>query len=631
MDYTTRYSLYDEIGRVRESKQQFGTENSLVFGYTYNKAGGLEEMTYPSGKKTKTCHDKAGRTSSVTNPTTSAPWATVTEFTAHGAPKQITLGNGLVETWNYNTRLQPESIQMGTLLTIQYGYGANGSNNGNIASQTITRGGWTATQAYAYDPLNRLKTANEGATWAQTYVYDRMGNRALTGAGYNPGNTQTPQVTADDPAFVAAVFPNNQWTGAIHNPAGNIINSLNRTYTYDGENRLKTVVANGGVTTSTEYFYDGEGRRVKKIVNDVETRYAYDTRGLLAAEYGPPSTDSGIRYITTDHLGSTRLLTDPLGAEKKCYDYLPFGEEIGKEIGTRPACHPNPTPTYPTLILDSVSEKFTGKERDAETGLDFFGARYMASAQGRFTSPDAPLVDQSPGDPQSWNLYSYVRNNPLIFTDPTGNDCVYVNSGGNGIDSINNQNTSKDCGKTGGYWVDGTVTQARFAHGSLILTGTTNGENRTSASYGLGPDPGLMALQQAGQLASPVADIRGIGLFYGASAVAGAALYAGGAFAGAELTTMGSLGSGGVLTNAQAGSIIGWGTSQAGAGATQALARGLTRAAVEQMKRQGLNRMTVEKLVQTYEQGIAKAAQTGIENAQLAPRLELMKKILSLW
>jgi RHS repeat-associated protein len=65
--------------------------------------------------------------------------------------------------------------------------------------------------------------------------------------------------------------------------------------------------------------------------------------------------------------------------------------------------------------------KFTGKERDAETGLDYFGARYMSSAQGRFTSPDAPLLDQHPADPQSWNLYSYTRSNPLRYVDPTGN------------------------------------------------------------------------------------------------------------------------------------------------------------------------------------------------------------------
>jgi RHS repeat-associated protein len=72
----------------------------------------------------------------------------------------------------------------------------------------------------------------------------------------------------------------------------------------------------------------------------------------------------------------------------------------------------------------------TGKERDQETGLDNFGARYYSGAQGRFTGPDQPLIDQNPVDPQSWNLYSYGRNNPLRFTDPTGRACIDNGHGG---------------------------------------------------------------------------------------------------------------------------------------------------------------------------------------------------------
>jgi RHS repeat-associated protein len=64
--------------------------------------------------------------------------------------------------------------------------------------------------------------------------------------------------------------------------------------------------------------------------------------------------------------------------------------------------------------------QFTGKERDTETGLDYFGARYFASAQGRFTSPDNPFADQHLHDPQSWNLYLYARNNPLRYIDDDG-------------------------------------------------------------------------------------------------------------------------------------------------------------------------------------------------------------------
>jgi len=62
--------------------------------------------------------------------------------------------------------------------------------------------------------------------------------------------------------------------------------------------------------------------------------------------------------------------------------------------------------------------KFTGKERDSETGLDYFGARYLSSAQGRFTSTDPR--SGWPSDPQSWNMYAYGRNNPLLYTDPDG-------------------------------------------------------------------------------------------------------------------------------------------------------------------------------------------------------------------
>jgi RHS repeat-associated protein len=69
--------------------------------------------------------------------------------------------------------------------------------------------------------------------------------------------------------------------------------------------------------------------------------------------------------------------------------------------------------------------KFTGKERDTESGLDNFGARYFSGAR-RFTGPDKPFADQHPEDPQSWNLYSYVTNNPLRFIDRNGRAKIEV-------------------------------------------------------------------------------------------------------------------------------------------------------------------------------------------------------------
>ncbi len=69
-----------------------------------------------------------------------------------------------------------------------------------------------------------------------------------------------------------------------------------------------------------------------------------------------------------------------------------------------------------------MTREFTGKERDAETGLDYFGARYFSGVQGRFTSPDPKMFPHDLTDPQSWNKYGYTRNNPLRYVDPDGED-----------------------------------------------------------------------------------------------------------------------------------------------------------------------------------------------------------------
>jgi RHS repeat-associated protein len=84
------------------------------------------------------------------------------------------------------------------------------------------------------------------------------------------------------------------------------------------------------------------------------------------------------------------------------------------------------------LRQNSIGSRSTGKERDTETGLDFFEARYYSGAQGRFTSADLPFADQTEDDPQSWNLYAYARNNPLNSIDPTGRfkiNCEVVKCG----------------------------------------------------------------------------------------------------------------------------------------------------------------------------------------------------------
>ncbi|HBY62862.1 MAG TPA: hypothetical protein DEH78_23820, partial [Solibacterales bacterium] len=182
---------------------------------------------------------------------------------------------------------------------------------------------------------------------------------------------------------------------------------------YDAEGRVKSFTSG---SNSVAFDYDAEGRRVKKTTSAGTVVYVYDATGALAAEYGSP-IEIGTRYVTTDHLGSTRAVTTSTGAVKEAPDYLPFGEQIPGN-----ATHGNRD-----LVAQAggvgVPVRFTGKERDGETGLDYFGARYMSAAQGGFTSPDPVMLSkQRMFDPQQWNMYAYSRNNPLSMIDPDGRE-----------------------------------------------------------------------------------------------------------------------------------------------------------------------------------------------------------------
>jgi RHS repeat-associated protein len=152
---------------------------------------------------------------------------------------------------------------------------------------------------------------------------------------------------------------------------------------YDAENK-QISFTQGASGQTTAYGYDGDGHRVKKVTGGVTTVFVYNVGGQLIAEYDdlttPPPGSGGTSYLTTDHLGSTRVVTGQDQSVKARHDYLPFGEEIAASTGR--------SGVGGYSANDPLRQRFTQKERDAETGLDYFLARYYSAAQGRFNSPD---------------------------------------------------------------------------------------------------------------------------------------------------------------------------------------------------------------------------------------------------
>ncbi|MCU1266964.1 MAG: repeat-associated core domain protein, partial [Acidobacteria bacterium] len=137
------------------------------------------------------------------------------------------------------------------------------------------------------------------------------------------------------------------------------------------------------------------------------------TMYLVLGEVQVWTAAAKVNWLVADQLGTPRMLADLSGslAGISGHDYLPYGEEV-------PAGLRNGVTGYSGS--DSVRQKFTSKERDNETGLDYFLARYYSSTQGRFTSVDPTLLSVQGVNPQTWNRYCYVSNNPLRFIDPLG-------------------------------------------------------------------------------------------------------------------------------------------------------------------------------------------------------------------
>ncbi|MBK7804458.1 MAG: RHS repeat-associated core domain-containing protein [Chloracidobacterium sp.] len=275
----------------------------------------------------------------------------------------------------------------------------------------------------SYEPN---ETYNGTQTWRQDFSFDRYGNRNFVEsntsfAGFDKLCNSNTELCATlrkqlNPGINSG--NNNRMNSGqdySYDSAGNTLTDANgQTFVYDGENK-QVEVRNSSNAAIGKYWYDGDGKRVKKEVPGTGevTIFVYDAAGKQIAEYSTvvvSANDAKVAYLTADHLGSPRINTDVTGAVTSRHDYHPFGEEMATTQRTSGLGYAD----------DTVRKQFTGYERDGETDLDFAQARMFGSGLGRFTSPDPILSSASLGEPQSWNRYSYVLNNPLVFTDPTG-------------------------------------------------------------------------------------------------------------------------------------------------------------------------------------------------------------------
>ncbi|MBK8811753.1 MAG: hypothetical protein IPN69_13610 [Acidobacteria bacterium] len=361
-------------------------------------------------------------------------------FGAATLPTQIALGNGTVQNFDFNERLQMKSqdLKRGTevLQKYEYGFGELNAqsqlkNNGKLESVVSYIGSqkqWT--QKFSYDSVGRLKEAretrgdNEALSYKQVFEFDRFGNLFRKA-------TSNPTTGQDTPIVFTPIEPGdidpakNRFTsasGTAYNDNGQVVTDgkfRNLGYGYDANGR--TVRASEANRPDAVSVYDALGNRVAEKVNDVWQFVIYDAFGKLVAEYGGtvPQDEGGVKFHLQDWQGSVRAGVNSAGYVKSRTDHQAFGEDIASGIGLRTTAQGFGAPT-------SNRQGYGLTEKDSATGLNHTWFRKNENRAGRWTSPDPYNGSASVGNPQSWNRYSYVVSQPTNYVDPSGLQLRYI-------------------------------------------------------------------------------------------------------------------------------------------------------------------------------------------------------------
>jgi len=414
---------YDQMGRATNNSQCTPQNcGTAVFPlqYSYDLAGDPVTGTNGTGVTLTYTVNTGTRltslTSSLSDSNHPGTLLSSAHYNAAGALLSASLGSGVAETRTYDARLRLASIADGANYTLAIPSSGGYAPNSNILrANDSANGNWV----YGYDDFNRIATGvssgtGQGCAWA----YDQYGNR-WSQATYNGSCTQT---------SLSFSGGNNQIDSEMgtftYDAAGNLTHDGIHYYFFDAENRLIQVDGTLGNCSSATacYLYNASGQRVRKTVGATSVDYLYDLSGQQITELSSTGgwnrgevhagsrhlatysggTSGATYFINADWLGTERVRTDKSGNTYETCVSLPFGDGLSCSGG-------DPSPMH-----------FTGKQRDTDSGLDNFEARYTSSSLGRFMSPDPNSAGAEPGDPQTWNAYAYVTDNPVNGTDPDG-------------------------------------------------------------------------------------------------------------------------------------------------------------------------------------------------------------------
>jgi RHS repeat-associated protein len=435
VDYREHY-VYDSYARVIRMERQI-EGHWYTSRATYDGLGRLDLTVYPeiTGQSpviTRHEYNTMGAHTRITNAYTGAAYWTVKNQNAAGQVIQEDYGNGITHYYGYkaNTGMLSsiEAVKGGTpLMNTRYGFDAVG----NLTERSnLMPGGWG--ELFYYDHLNRLRQVGVGggdtlklSLSNKTYRYSNTGNLTYKSDGLPNGNATSLYYQHPNKPHAVTGVSNGQYN-VSYDANGNTvsvgINGLSRSFEWTSFNKPKLIFYkpyNSTTTHTTTFGYDTDRNRIVKTKGNEKTTYVggnyerldsasgteqrFHIGGVVVVTRKANQTDSVI-YLHKDHLGSAVLLTNDSGIAVQRFHFDAFGKRIAYSDNSN--------------SVSLLTKGFTGHEMDDETGLINMKGRLYDPMLGRFVSAD-PYIKET-DNLQNYNRYSYVHNNPLSYTDPSG-------------------------------------------------------------------------------------------------------------------------------------------------------------------------------------------------------------------
>lgn len=410
---------YDNFSRLIEKRETVGAK---IFKnqFSYNNLNQLTKRIYASGYEVNYDYNPLGFTEKLRNSTNNVIWQ-VNDYNAMGQITDFALGNGLSTNRIYNDFNYLTNESNG-IYNSSYDFNQNSLNmvqrQFNDAASNVTK-----MEQFIYDELDRLTKSREFLVNGSNIVatnninnigYDALGNinrKDDAGSPYVYGQPSKPyQLTAIQNASSNLSFNTLNVTYTDFNKINQISemgSNKEFLFTYNGaEERVKMEYKVGGVLNYTRYYSD-EYDLEETATDKREWTYINAPTGLAAIYYKKNGTGQ-LLYVTSDHLGSPIALTNSAGQLVEAYSFDAWGRRRD----------PNNWSNFYVAASQYMIRGYTMHEHLDEVGLINMNGRVYDPVVGRFIQPDNYI--QAPDVLQNYNRYSYVLNNPLKYTDPSG-------------------------------------------------------------------------------------------------------------------------------------------------------------------------------------------------------------------